>query len=189
MSLVEHAKRELEAVNCEEPERTAIVEMVTIFDGMEDLSGVAAMGVIHMLTKLLRFENLAPLSSDPGEWNDIVDPGTLSEPEGLWQSRRRATTFSRDGGKTWFDIDDPSLNNGDTHNREDAAWVECQVGNNVKVGTIVRVRMGAYAHGSATEVNGHDGRVTAIRNGMLAVLHASGKQYNHTPDKLEVLKP
>jgi hypothetical protein len=32
----------------------------------------------------------------------------------MWQNRRRSTTFSRDGGRTWYDIDDPSLDNGDT---------------------------------------------------------------------------
>lgn len=50
------------------------------------------------LGRLLRFENLAPLTDDPGEWNNVSDMAGHE----MWQSRRCAEAFSSDGGKTYW---------------------------------------------------------------------------------------
>ena len=39
------------------------------------------------------FEPLGPLTDDPDEWVEVAD--------GLWQSRRKSSAFSCDGGKTY----------------------------------------------------------------------------------------
>jgi hypothetical protein len=135
-----------------------------------------------MVTKLLRLEPLSPLTSNPDEWMLVSD-------EPLWQSKRRASTFSRDEGQTWYDSDDPSLNNGDVQDRQNGQWGPAYLGFNLKPNVVVRVKYGAYDKGVATQVNGMPGRVAAVRHGMVAVVHENGDTYNHTPERLEVLKP
>lgn len=186
-NLVTYAQRELELANCEEPERTAIVEMVQIFEDVSDSGGQAA-AVISIIEKLLRFQPLTPLTSDPSDWMQVAGPtDDYPNAEEVWQSRRRPSTFSRDGGKTWYDIDDPSLNNGDVHDRDSARWTAAYIGHNVRTGVVVRVKPGAYTRGAAASVNGVPGRVTAVRHGMVTVLHDNGQGFNHEPEVLQVL--
>lgn len=185
--LVSYAERELELANCEEPERTAILKMVETFADVSDSAGQAG-AIISILEKLLRFQPLTPLTSDPSDWNQVAGPtNEFPNAEELWQSRRCPTTFSRDGGKTWYDIDDPSRNNGDVHDRDSGRWVDAYLGHNLRVGVVVRVRLGAYTRGAAAAVNGVSGRVTAVRHGMVAVMHDNGQGFNHEPDVLQVL--
>jgi hypothetical protein len=178
--LVSYAERELDLANVEEPERTALLRMVELFAEVSD-SGGQASALIAILSRLLSWQPLTALSSDPREWLQVSN-------EPCWQSTRRPTTFSRDQGKTWYDIEDSSLNNGDVWDRDSANWIEIQIGNNVKVGSLVRAKVDAYSVGSAASINGVPGRVTAIRNGMIAVQHDNGKGYNHMPEVLQVAK-
>lgn len=65
-------------------------------------SGGSAFMAIDQLTRLLRMENLTPLTDDPAEWQDrSVESGFP-----LWQSTRNASAFSEDGGKTFSIIGD-----------------------------------------------------------------------------------
>lgn len=113
MSLVEHAKRELE-LNGQYEEDPAFAEsLIKAIEAFSDYghSGGSAGAGIYMLNQLLQFKPLSPIGQSPDEWIHIADERTNGE--NLWQNSRRSTTFSRDGGKTWYDIDDASLNNGD----------------------------------------------------------------------------
>jgi hypothetical protein len=65
-------------------------------------SGGSAMWTREIVHKLLGYEALTPTTNDPDEWEDV------SEINGspMWQNKRDSRNFSKDGGKTWFNIDD-----------------------------------------------------------------------------------
>ena len=117
-NLTFHAQQELTAAGIFDKDAdyggalgTAVMELIETFD-KQGHSGMSAAMTLALFDKVARFENITPLTSNPDEWmnvSEISGSGT-----GLWQNRRRSTTFSRDGGQTWYDIDDESLNNGDT---------------------------------------------------------------------------
>ena len=102
MSLVEHARRELELVGEEEEYIVGIENVVRAFADMGH-SGSSAMHFIPILDKLLRFQNLTPLTDDPSQWMEISDEITI------WQSRRNPEAFSEDGGKTYTLMSRPSI--------------------------------------------------------------------------------
>jgi len=85
----------------EDPEfADSLVAAVAAFTSYGHSGGSAGCGVA-MLGRLLLYRPLAPLTSDPEEWMDITDnPPT-------WQSRRNGACFSNDGGRTYYDIDEP----------------------------------------------------------------------------------
>lgn len=58
---------------------------------------------LEIFNKLANFKTLTPINSDPSTWME-VGPN-------VWQSNRQSTVFSQDGGKTWYDIDDPEKKN------------------------------------------------------------------------------
>ena len=65
------------------------------------------------LNRLLRYENLAPLTDEPREWVQIGDE--------LWQSIRNRDAFSNNGGKTYKlysennDVEHDTLKTGEGH--------------------------------------------------------------------------
>ena len=107
--LVEHARRELaillpadsmpgdpgyepgESLNgMNDHMRAAILQMVMVFAD-QGHSGASAGYALSILEKLLRWENLTPLTDNPDEWVEVG-------PE-VWQSKRRPEAFSTNGGK------------------------------------------------------------------------------------------
>lgn len=70
----------------------AVMDLVAVFveQGHSGLSGSLVADAFH---RLVMFEPLGPLTDDPDEWMEVTD--------GLWQSRRQAEAFSRDGGLTY----------------------------------------------------------------------------------------
>lgn len=96
-NLVQHAKRELELIGEDEQLVGHILEMVRTFSAAGH-SGYSAMYTVQMLTKLLSFQNLLPLTDRPEEWFEHEDGagGTF------WQNIRNGEAFSRDGGKTYY---------------------------------------------------------------------------------------
>lgn len=115
-SLVDHAKRELELSGLLDKDSDyngelgkAVLELIEVFE-KQDHSGMSAHLTGYYFSLLADFKNIAPISSDSEEW---FDHGVVNE-EPLWQNKRRGSTFSRDGGRTWYDLHDESLNNGDT---------------------------------------------------------------------------
>lgn len=100
MSLVEHAKRELDLLGqtAEDPGYSAsIVATVAAFASYGHSGGSASVA-IHHLTRLLNFEPLSPITADPAEW---VDRSEMSG-QPWWQNVRDSRAMSHDGGKTWW---------------------------------------------------------------------------------------
>lgn len=105
-NLVLHAKRELAILGYtgEEPAgdpnrwmHDHIMKMVETFAD-ECHSGSSASYAIHVLDKVLQFQNVTPLTDDPQDWCEVG-------PE-VWQCRRRSDAFSDDGGKTYYLLDE-----------------------------------------------------------------------------------
>ena len=102
---VEHVRRELEMIG-EDPDiiewycRTAAAFM------SYGHSGGSFMATLPVLTTLLKRENLSALSDDPDEWYhheaEMWDGKT-----GIWQNKRNSRMFSKDEGKTFFDVEHP----------------------------------------------------------------------------------
>src|SRR4051812_36007157 len=104
MSLVEHARRELDLCGqtAEDPAYSAsLLAALASYDGH---SGGSMGCAIDQTPRLLRFESLSPLTSAPGEWN-LVAYGTTTTPP-VWQSCRNSEAFSNDSGKTYYLLSD-----------------------------------------------------------------------------------
>lgn len=104
-NLVDHAKRELELLG-EEPETIeGYLKVVQAFDDMGHSGGSASVA-IPVLSQLLQFKNLRPLTDDPKEWF-LHDGGYGAENEyNFWQNIRNSAAFSNDGGKTYYLVTD-----------------------------------------------------------------------------------
>ena len=90
--LLRHAKRELELAGAME-DWPLYRDIIKVF-ASQGHSGGSASVVIPNLNKLLQFQNLSPLTSKPEEWTEVG--------EGVWQSKRNPSIFSKDGGATWY---------------------------------------------------------------------------------------
>lgn len=117
-NLVNHAEYELKQAGLYEPDSDyegalaeGVVELVEVFS-KQGHSGASAALSIDLLTRLLRFEPLTPLSNNPLEWIEVG--------YGLWQNSRDGKAFSNDGGKTYTRNDEDgkvhtSVDPGDAH--------------------------------------------------------------------------
>ncbi len=103
MSLVDHARRELELCGqyAEDPEYSeSIIRAVREFASYGH-SGGSAMIAREQLHALLGFKTLSPLTDDPGEWMDRTKESGGTP---MWQNRRDPSVFSADGGKTHYSV-------------------------------------------------------------------------------------
>lgn len=115
--LVKHAQKELELAGLFDEDSDydgalgkSVIELIRLF-ASQGHSGVSAGETIKLFNDLANFGVLTPIGSTKDEWMELVaHNGGVS----LYQNKRRLTTFSRDGGKTWYDIDNAELDNGDT---------------------------------------------------------------------------
>ena len=98
MSLVEHARRELELAEPDPWMREGLIKVVEVFAEMGHSGGSAAYA-IPTLARLLSFQALSPLTDNPDEW--MVVDGEEDRAR-TWQSRRQSDAFSTDGGKTYY---------------------------------------------------------------------------------------
>lgn len=107
-NLVTYARQELELAGLFDKDSNydgmlgeAALELVKVF-AKQGHSGMSASIVTSLVEKLMRYQPLTPLTYAPDEWNDV------SEASGrpMWQNKRKGTTFSVDGGKTHYDLDD-----------------------------------------------------------------------------------
>ena len=96
--LVQHARRELNAIN-EDPETVeGYLKVIQAFSDMRH-SGTSAAHAIGTLALLFSYQNLSPLTDDPEEWMHIAKD-VAGQPN-LWQNRRNPEAFSTDGGQTY----------------------------------------------------------------------------------------
>lgn len=96
-NLTDHAHRELTLAGWlsddDEQSGVALLNAVRAFSQGGWSGGSAPFG-IAILSDLLQFKALTPLTDDPAEWQEVSLTGD-------WQSRRRPDAFSEDGGKTY----------------------------------------------------------------------------------------
>lgn len=116
MSLVEHAKYELELAGLFDKDSDydgmlgeAVLELVEVF-AKQGHSGFSASQTLQIFNEVANYKPLTAIGVSPDEWVDQSEASGVP----MWQNKRRGTTFSRDAGKTWYDIDDPNLNKCDT---------------------------------------------------------------------------
>lgn len=105
--LVRHAREELERAGVFNDDMDygdlvpkAVLELISTF-AHQGLSGMSASIVQAYFDKLVRWETLTSLTSDPNEWIDRSDISNIP----LWQSRRNPAVMSEDGGKTHYHVD------------------------------------------------------------------------------------
>lgn len=102
-NLVRHARAELARVSdmtdpMERQLALSILLAVRAFS-MVGHSGSSAAWATQTLSRLLQFEQLGPLTSDPDEWTNVAE---MTDGQLLWQSKRCAEAFSEDGGRTHY---------------------------------------------------------------------------------------
>jgi hypothetical protein len=104
MSLVDHARSELERAKLFDKDSDyegmlgeAVIELVEKF-AAQGHSGYSAHLTLGLFNEVARFKPLTPITSDPSEWMEVGAD--------TWQSKRNPSLFSKDGGKTWYDIDE-----------------------------------------------------------------------------------
>jgi hypothetical protein len=107
-NLVRHAKRELELAgffkSCSDyggDIAPAVLELIRVFSSQRHSGGSASM-TRSLFTRLSNFKVLSEITSDEQYWISISDID-----DGLWQSTRQSSIFSTDGGRTYYDIDEP----------------------------------------------------------------------------------
>lgn len=106
-NLLTHAKHELDLIGmtADSPDemnvmmRKHILHMMNEFAN-EGHSGFSASYAINILTKLLDFKPLSPLTGDDDEWTNVREYGT--EPH--WQNKRKSSVF-KDADGSCYDID------------------------------------------------------------------------------------
>jgi hypothetical protein len=120
-NLVKHAEKELKLAGLFDKDSdydgmlgNAVLELVKVFS-KQGHSGFSAHQTLKIFNIVANYNPLTPIGKNKDEWMDVAE--MTADGKGMWQNKRRGTTFSRDGGKTWYDIDNPKLNNGDTWKR------------------------------------------------------------------------
>lgn len=104
MSLVQHAETELRLAGLFDKDSDydgalgpAVMELVEKF-AAQGHSGFSAGLTLDLFNRVASFKPLTPITSNPDEWMECGPS--------VWQNRRKPTTFSKDGGKTWYDLDE-----------------------------------------------------------------------------------
>jgi hypothetical protein len=109
MSLVDHARRELElsGATTEDPALAeSLVKAVEAFAAYGH-SGGSAEWARTTLALLLAFEPLSPITTDPAEWIDQTEAcGGGIDGKRTWQNVRNSRALSHDGGRTHYFVDD-----------------------------------------------------------------------------------
>lgn len=100
MTLVEHTRRELELIGEDAHLIDSLVATVAQFESFGHSGGSLPIAADY-LNRLLRYEPLTPIGSDPDEWEDRSNATGYP----MWQNMRDPRAFSHDGGKTWWLVD------------------------------------------------------------------------------------
>lgn len=104
MTLKHHAERELDIIGMTEDSeemdgamRKHILHMIDEFSN-EGHSGFSASYAISILSKLMRYEPLTPLTGEDSEWMEIDKEQTGSNQGTLYQNKRASHVFKDDTG-------------------------------------------------------------------------------------------
>lgn len=103
-NLVLHAKTELGLLGEDEETTEGILRIVQCFADMGHSGGSSSI-VVPIITDLLNYQNLTPLTNDPDEWMHHTSE-VWGEEGGVWQNKRNSKAFSHDEGKTYYLLDD-----------------------------------------------------------------------------------
>lgn len=109
-NLVLHAYEELERLGEDRKIIEWYVKVIKEY-GSFGHSGGSHMAILPVLTKLLNFQPLTPLTNNAQEWTHHGED-VWGEAGGIWQNKRDSRMLSRDGGQTFTNIDDPKLKDG-----------------------------------------------------------------------------
>lgn len=113
-NLYQHAVRELKLAGMGDSDsdyggalNSPVLDIVKVFCEQNHSGGSAAC-TIGMLEKLLRFENLTPITDNPEDWENINNKGFFKDKfiKDIWQCKRNPALFSNDGGKTYYSVND-----------------------------------------------------------------------------------
>jgi len=114
-NLVQHAIQEMKIAGLYDEDADyggmipdAVLKCVEAFAGQGHSGGSASI-VISILERVLRFETLSPINSDPNYW--MEHSAEVAGRPGVWQSTRNPAYFSQDGGRTFYSLDDPEKKN------------------------------------------------------------------------------
>jgi hypothetical protein len=87
-----------------EPARVALA-MLDVFTRHRPSGAEAAM-IRSIFDRLSQHQPLAPITSDPAEWEDVTDAWPQPNGRRIHQNRRAPMVFSNDGGQTWFNVEE-----------------------------------------------------------------------------------
>lgn len=104
MNLTDYATNELELAGLLDNDSDyggmlgrAVLEIVDTFS-KQGHSGSSALAAIDLVSKLLQYQPLTPLTYEDHEW--------MKHDEKTWQHRRKFSIFSDDQGDSWYDLDE-----------------------------------------------------------------------------------
>lgn len=105
-NLLEHAKREIELAGLDDPYdemqslmNDQVLDLIEAF-ASQGHSGFSASYALGMFNKLVRFETISP--NDHSLYRDVSD---MNDGKPLLQDIRDSRWLSRDGGKSWFNVE------------------------------------------------------------------------------------
>jgi hypothetical protein len=99
--LTDHAIRELTAFGKKNSELSGFLTVITAFEEM-GIPVVDQMAAAQIVSDLLFYRNLVPITDDKDDWQLL--PGSDTTGEGVWQNKRNRGIFSMDGGKTYYSL-------------------------------------------------------------------------------------
>lgn len=118
MSYKDHAEREMKLAGLYDKDADyggmipeAVMALVEAHSKQGHSGGSHAI-TLAIFNKVINFKTLTPIGTTKDEWHkhDHQVAG-----ENCWQNTRCSSVFSHDGGKTWYDIDDPEKKNWPKH--------------------------------------------------------------------------
>jgi hypothetical protein len=91
-----YTEKELERTRLTNKEKKCVLKMVKLWSSF-DYNEISLKKCLAIFNLAVNFKALTPLTDDPNEWERVNAY--------MWQSRRIYSAFSKDGGKTYYDID------------------------------------------------------------------------------------
>lgn len=122
MSLVEHAEKEMRLAGLYEKDSDyggmipeAVMALVKAHSG-QGHSGGSHWLVMQIFNKVINFETLTPLTTDPAEWMDVCDKDTHTG-KPVYQNRRNPSWFCSNpkDKSTWYDVNEKGKGADETH--------------------------------------------------------------------------